>query len=59
VDHDETGSTSLTRIVDLNEADEFVLGWKELVMLELDRMRRELRYADQLVLRLECRREQL
>lgn len=59
MDHDETGSTSLTRIVDLNEADEFVLGWKELVMLELDRMRRELRYADQLVLRLECRREQL
>lgn len=54
---DETAHASLTHHIDLTVmADSFVLGWKEAVMIELDRMRREMPYADTLVLRLECER---
>ena len=56
-DEDETAHASLTRRIDLTAmADSFVGGWKEMVMLELDRMRAEMPYADTLVLRLECER---
>lgn len=54
---DETARASLTRSVDLTTmADSFVLGWHEMVMIELDQMRREMPYADTLILRLECER---
>lgn len=54
---DETARAILTRRVDLTTmADGFILGWKELVMLELDQMRAEMPYADTLILRLECER---
>jgi len=54
---DETARATLTRIVDLTVmADSFVLGWREMIMIELDQMRREMPYADTLVLRLECER---
>lgn len=54
---DETAHASLTRRVDLTTmADSFALGWKQMVMIELDRMRAEMPYADTLVLRLECER---
>lgn len=54
---DETAHASLTRRVDLTAlADGFILGWKELVMLELDQMQADMPYADTLVLRLECER---
>jgi hypothetical protein len=57
---DETAHASLSRRVDLTTmADSFVLGWREMVMIELDQMRREMPYADTLVLRLECEREQV
>ena len=56
---DETAHASLRRRVDLELADRFVLGWKEMVMPELDRMRAEMPYADTLVLRLECERRPL
>lgn len=44
------------RVVDLEMADAFALGWEKAVVLELDRMRREMPYADRLVLRLETER---
>jgi hypothetical protein len=54
---DETARATMTRIVDLTTmADSFVLGWREMVMVELDQMRAEMPYADTLVLRLECER---
>jgi len=56
---DETAHASLTRCVDLELADSFVLGWKQMVMLELDAMRREMPYADTLDLRLTCERRSL
>jgi hypothetical protein len=57
---DETAHASLSRIIDLTTmADSFVLGWREMIMIELDQMRREMPYADTLVLRLECEREQV
>jgi len=52
---DETARVSLTRQIDLTaNADNAVIGWKEAVMIELDRMRAEMPYADTLTLRLEC-----
>ena len=51
-DDDETARASLSRRVTLDIADGFVLGWKHAVMIELDRMRREMPYADVLELRL-------
>jgi hypothetical protein len=55
---DETARASLSHRIDLTTmADNFVLGWKEVVMIELDRMRAQMPYADFLVLRLECIRE--
>jgi hypothetical protein len=57
VSEDETALVTLTRRVDLTTlADGFALGWKAAVMIELDRMRAELPYADTLILRLECER---
>jgi hypothetical protein len=53
---DETARAELRRRVDLALADSFVLGWREMVLLELDQMRAELPYADTLELRLVCGR---
>ena len=54
---DETAHAELRRRIDLTLlADSFVLGWKEAVLIELDRMRREMPYADTLELRLICER---
>jgi hypothetical protein len=60
VSDDETGHASLRRRIDLTTmADGFLLGWKQAVMIELDRMRGEMPYADTLELRLICEREQV
>ena len=57
VAEDETAHAELSRRIDLTElADYFALGWKQAVMLELDRMRAEMPYADTLELRLICER---
>jgi len=57
VSEDETAHAELRRRIDLTTlADNFVLGWKQAVMLELDRMRAEMPYADTLELRLVCER---
>lgn len=57
---DETAHACLTRRIDLTEmADNAVIGWKQAVMIELDRPRREMPYAATLVLRLECERRPL
>jgi hypothetical protein len=57
VSEDETAHARLERRIDLTTmADSFVLGWKEAVMIELDRMRREMPYADTLQLTLICER---
>ena len=57
VSEDETAHAELRHRVDLTTlADGFVLGWKQAVMIELDRMRREMPYADTLELRLICER---
>jgi len=54
---DETAHAELRQRIDLTTlADSFVLGWKEAVMIELDRMRAEMPYADTLELRLICER---
>jgi hypothetical protein len=54
---DETAHASLTRHIDLTTmADSFALGWKQAVLIELDRMRAEMPYADTLELRLICER---
>ena len=56
-DGDPTAHASLSRRVDLTTlADNFVLGWKEAVLIELDRMRAEMPYADTLQLTLLCER---
>jgi hypothetical protein len=57
VSEDETAHAELRRRIDLTtDADAFMLGWKNAVMIELDRMRREMPYADTLELRLICER---
>lgn len=53
---DQTARAELRRLVDLELADSFLLGWKAQVFEELDRMRREMPYADTLELRLTCER---
>jgi hypothetical protein len=54
---DATAHASLSCRIDLTTmADSFVLGWKELILIELDLMRREMPYADTLELRLICER---
>jgi len=54
---DETAHVSLTRRIDLTAmADNAVIGWKQAVLIELDRMRAEMPYADTLDLRLACER---
>lgn len=56
---DETAHASLSRVIDLTTmADGFVLGWKQAVMTELDRMRAEMPYADTLKLTLICERRE-
>lgn len=48
---DETAHASLTRRIDLTlMADNAVIGWKQAVLVELDRMRAEMPYADTLTL---------
>jgi len=54
---DETARVTLRQVVVLELADAFVLGWREMVMLELDRMRRMMPYADMLELTLTCERK--
>jgi hypothetical protein len=57
VSDDLTAYASLSRRLDLaGLADNFVPGWKEAVVIELDLMRREMPYADTLELRLVCER---
>jgi hypothetical protein len=57
VSEDSAACASLSCRIDLTVmADNFVLGWKEAVMIELDQMRREMPYADTLELRLICER---
>jgi hypothetical protein len=54
---DDTAHAELRHRIDLTTlADSFVLGWKQAVMIELDRMRAEMPYADTLELRLICER---
>ncbi len=54
---DDTAHASLTYTISLELADAFVLGWRELVMIELNRMRGMMPYADQLKLTLTCERK--
>ena len=55
-DEDETAHAELRHRIDLEGADLTIIGWKQAVMIELDRMRREMPYADTLELRLICER---
>jgi hypothetical protein len=55
-DEDETAHASLQRVIYLPQLDDTRIGWREAVMLELDRMRAEMPYADMLTLRLTCER---
>jgi hypothetical protein len=50
----ETARAELRRVVSLPLADDFLNGWRGMVLLELDRMRAEMPYADEL--RLSCTR---
>ena len=54
---DETARVNLRQVIVLELADAFVLGWREMVLLELDRMRRMMPYADRLELTLVCERK--
>lgn len=56
-DRDETAGVSLIHRINLELADAYVAGWKAMVCLELDAMRREFPYADELELRLSTRRK--
>lgn len=54
---DETARVTLLRRIPITGlADNAVIGWKEVVIRELDRMRAEMPYADTLELRLICER---
>ena len=53
---DETAHVSISKIVSLEEADSFITGWKQMVGLVLDEMRKALPYADTLRLTLTCER---
>jgi hypothetical protein len=58
VSEDHTVRASLTRRLDLTVmAGRFVPGWKQAVLIELDRMRREMPEADTLELRLTRERQ--
>jgi hypothetical protein len=52
MDSDSTAHAEIRELVSLEEADAFVLGWKERVFYELDQMRKQMPYADTLELRL-------
>ncbi len=54
MNEDDTAHAELRRRVDL--AGNAVIGWKQAIMVELDRMRAEMPYADTLELRLICER---
>ena len=55
-DDDDTAHASVTCNVNLDMADHFAGGWKELVLIELDRMRGMMPFADQLKLTFYCER---
>lgn len=54
---DDTARASITRRVDLELADAFTGGWRELIVAELDRMRRDMPYADTIQLTMICERK--
>lgn len=49
-------SVEIRTRISLEMADDFVLGWKEMVMIELDRLRMQMPRADELEIRLIQRR---
>lgn len=55
-EEDPTARVGLTRVMNLELLDSFVCGWREAVFYELDRMRREMPYADTLEIRLVAER---
>jgi len=56
VNEDDTAHAELRRVDLTVMADNAVIGWKQAIMVELDRMRAEMPYADTLELRLICER---
>ena len=56
MNEDDTAHAELRRVDLTVMADNAVIGWKQAIMVELDRMRAEMPYADTLELRLICER---
>jgi hypothetical protein len=55
-EEDPSAQVNIRRWIDLETADQFVLGWKQLVLMEIDRLRAVMPYADSLEITLTCRR---
>lgn len=58
-EEEETAYAQLINRLDLEMIDTMVVGWKEVVLWELDKMRREMPYADTLEIRLISERRAL
>jgi hypothetical protein len=54
---DETARVTVSRIVRLDDADQFIGGWQQMIMIELAQMRAKMPFADTLVLTLATERE--
>lgn len=58
-EEEETAYAQLVNRLGLEILDSAVVGWKEVVLYELDKMRREMPYADTIEIRLICERRPL
>ena len=55
-DEEDTAYAQLINRLSLDMIDTMVVGWKQVVLRELDKMRREMPYADTIEIRLICER---
>jgi hypothetical protein len=56
VENDRTARVEMTSTVSFDLIDDFICGWKEAVLLEIDRMRSQMPYADRIEIRLTTER---
>jgi len=58
-EEEETAYAQLINRISLEMIDTMVVGWQQVILYEIDKMRREMPYADTIEIRLICERRPL
>ena len=58
-EEEETAYAQLINRIPLEMIDTMVVGWQQVILHEIDKMRREMPYADTIEIRLICERRPL